>query len=67
VEDSIKDVVLQCEGCGERTVLGGPLSVWSSGHTSFSCECGARLTLSQQLGPSKPDKRAERRAAALHR
>jgi hypothetical protein len=67
MEDSIKDVVLQCEGCGERTVLGGPLSVWSTGHTSFGCECGALLTLSQQLAPSKPDKRASRRAAALHR
>jgi hypothetical protein len=67
MEDSIKNVVLQCEGCGERTVLGGPLSVWSSGHTSFGCECGALLTLSQQLAPSKPDKRARRHAAALHR
>jgi len=67
MEDSVKDVVLQCEGCGERIVLGGPLSVWSSGRTSFGCECGARLTLSQQLDLPKPDKRAGRRTAALHR
>ncbi len=67
MESSVRDVVLQCEGCGERIVLGGPLSVWSSGSTSFGCECGAQLTLSQQLDPPEADKRAERRAAPLHR
>jgi hypothetical protein len=67
MENSVKDVVLQCEGCGERTVLGGPLSVWSRGCPSFRCECGNLLTLSQRLGPTGADKRAHRRAAALHR
>ena len=67
MEGSVKDVVLQCEGCGERIVLGGPLSVWSSGRTSFGCECGAQLTLSQQLDTSEADRRAERRATPLHR
>lgn len=67
MEGSDRNVVLQCEGCGERIVLGGPLSVWSCGSTSFGCECGAQLTLSQQLDPREADRRAERRAAALRR
>lgn len=67
MEGSGKDVVLKCEGCGERIVLGGPLSVWSSGRTSFGCECGAQLTLSQQLDTSEAAGRAEGRATPLHR
>ncbi len=67
MEGSVRNVVLVCEGCGERTVLGGPLSVWHSGSTSFECECGAQLTLSQQLDPSEADEPAEKRAGALHR
>ena len=58
-----KDVVLLCEGCGERIALGGPLSVWNSGSTSFACGCGAQLTLSHQLDPPE----AEERAEPLHR
>lgn len=42
-------VILICEDCGERTVLGGPLEVWLSGNTLFECGCGERLTLSDQL------------------
>ena len=42
-------VVLVCEECGERTVLEGPLAVWCSGRTTFSCECGRRLTLADRL------------------
>ena len=42
-------VILICEECGERTVLGGPLEVWLSGSTLFECGCGERLTLSDQL------------------
>lgn len=42
-------VVLICEECAERTVLGGPLSVWLSGNISFGCECGKRLTLADDL------------------
>jgi hypothetical protein len=33
-----------CEECGERTVLGEPLSVWCSQSTHFGCECGRELT-----------------------
>lgn len=49
MEASSRNVVLLCEVCGERTVLGGPLSVWRSENTSFGCECGEQLTLSDQL------------------
>ncbi len=38
-----------CEECGERMVLGGPLSVWHSASTHFGCECGKELTLADRL------------------
>jgi hypothetical protein len=47
-------VVLVCEVCGERTVLEGPLAVWHSGRTTFSCECGRRLTLADRPEPTEP-------------
>jgi hypothetical protein len=43
------NVVLLCEECGERMVLGGPPAVWRSASTSFGCECGEQLTLSNRL------------------
>jgi hypothetical protein len=49
MRDSERDIILECEACGERTVLGGPLSVWRSESTTFGCECGERLTLSNRL------------------
>ena len=67
MRSSIRNVVLLCEGCGGRTVLGGPLSVWRSGSTSFRCECGAKLKLSHQLEPLETGRRAETRAGALYR
>jgi hypothetical protein len=67
MRSSVRNVVLLCEGCGGRTVLGAPLSVWHSGRTSFRCECGARLKLSHQLDHSEANERAETRAGALHR
>ncbi len=67
MEGSVRNVVLVCEGCGGRTVLGGPLSVWRCGSTSFECECGVKLTLSHQLDPSEMNKPAETRAGALYR
>jgi hypothetical protein len=67
MEGSVRNVVLVCEGCGGRTVLGGPLSVWRSGSTSFECECGAQLTLSQQLDHKGADEQAKGRAAVLYR
>jgi hypothetical protein len=62
---SFRNAVLLCEECGERTVLGGPLSVWRCGSTSFECE--AQLTLSNQLDPAESEKWAEPHAAALYR
>jgi hypothetical protein len=59
MEGSVRNVVLVCERCGRRKLLGGPLSVWRSGSTSFECECGARPTLSHQLDPLETDKPAE--------
>jgi lysyl-tRNA synthetase class I len=67
MEGSVRNVVLVCEECGRRTVLGGPLSVWRSGSTSFECECGSQLTLSDQLDHSKTNKQDEARAGALYR
>jgi hypothetical protein len=67
MRSSVRNVVLLCEGCGGRTVLGAPLSVWHSGRTSFRCDCGARLKLTHQLDPSGNDEPAKMRADALHR
>ena len=50
MEGSERDVILACEACGGRTVLGGPLAVWRSESTTFWCECGERLTLAARLG-----------------
>ena len=46
---SSRRVILVCEKCGERTVLGEPLSVWYSESTHFECECGRQLTLADRL------------------
>jgi hypothetical protein len=67
MEGSVRNVVLACEECGGRTVLGGPLSVWRSGSTSFGCECGAKLTLSHQFEPLETGRPADTRAGALYR
>jgi hypothetical protein len=63
MEGSGKHVVLLCEGCEERILLGGPLSVWNCGRTSFDCGCGARLTLSQRFDPPVLKERVEDRTA----
>ena len=63
LEGSGKNVVLLCEGCGERIVLGGPVWVWNCGSTSFACGCGAQLTLSNQLNPQETEEWVE----SLHR
>lgn len=67
MEGSLRNVVLLCEECGERTVLGGPLSVWRCGSTSFECECGVHLTLSDQVDPAESKAGTETRATALYR
>ena len=53
VDGTSERLVLICEECGELTVLGGPLSVWLSGSTSFACECSSRLTLADSLDQRK--------------
>jgi hypothetical protein len=45
---SSRRVILVCEECGERTVLGGPLAIWCSESTYFGCECGRELTLADR-------------------
>ena len=46
--DSSRRVILICDGCGEKVVLGGPESVWHSASTFFECECGQLLTLADR-------------------
>jgi hypothetical protein len=45
---SSRKIVLLCEECGEKVVLGGPESVWHSASTFFECECGQVLTLAHR-------------------
>ena len=54
-------IVLECEECHERTVLGGPEEVWGSGRVTFECGCGRRLTLADRLDAElqKPGARRE--------
>jgi hypothetical protein len=56
MEGSERDVILVCEACGERTVLGGPLAVWCSESTTFECGCGERLTLADRPDPGGSNK-----------
>ncbi len=49
-------VILVCVACGERTVLGEPLSVWYSESTHFGCECGRQLTLADRLDQQRANK-----------
>ena len=63
MEGSERDIILMCEVCGERTVLGGPLAVWRSERTTFGCECGERLTLADRLDSGESNKVATTVAA----
>jgi hypothetical protein len=56
-------VILLCEVCGERTVLGRPLAVWRSASTTFECECGERLTLADRLDSGESNQVAATAAA----
>ena len=42
-------VILLCEECGERLVLGDPDEVWLSTRTLFECECGHDVSLASRL------------------
>jgi hypothetical protein len=65
VQGSTKNVVLACEVCEERMVLGGPLSVWRSESTTFACECGEQLTLADRLDSGESNKMATIAAAKV--
>jgi hypothetical protein len=67
MEGSFGNVVLSCGGCGERTDLGDPLSVWRSGRIFFECGCGARLTLSDRLDLREANELVEAGATAFDR
>ncbi len=60
---SSRRVVLVCEECRERTVLGGPLSVWYSESTRFGCECGRELTLADRLDRQRASKAGDVQSA----
>jgi hypothetical protein len=42
-------VILVCEQCGERIVLGQPEEVWLSTRTLFECECERDVSLASRL------------------
>jgi hypothetical protein len=42
-------VILICDECGERLVLGEPEEVWLSTRTLFECECGRAVSLASRL------------------
>jgi hypothetical protein len=63
MKGSESDIILVCEACGERTVVGGPLAVWRSESTSFGCECGEQLTLADRLDSGESNKVATTVAA----
>ena len=62
-----RSVILVCEECGERVVLAGSLSAWSSEDAVFECGCGEGLTLANRLDEETtelatvPDARRPRR------
>ena len=60
---SSKMVILVCEECGERTVLGRPLSVWYAQSTRFGCECGRELTLADRLDQLRTSKARDVKSA----
>ena len=69
---SSKRVILVCEECGERTVLGEPRAAWYSEGTHFGCECGRRLTLADRLeqqafGGARNGTRAAKPTSPLYR
>jgi len=56
---SSRKVILVCKECGDRTVLGGALSVWYSESTHFGCECGRELTLADRLDQQRVSRAGE--------
>ena len=54
---SSRQIVLLCEECGEKVVLGGPESVWHSASMFFECECGQVLTLAHRENENRSRER----------
>ena len=54
VNGSSRGIILVCEECGEKTILDGPLSVWSSNTAFCGCECGKRLTATDRIDRKGP-------------
>jgi len=61
---SSRRVILVCEECGERMVLGGPLSVWYSASTHFGCECGREFALADRLEQQRVSRAGDVTSAA---
>jgi len=59
VSSPSKRVILVCKECGERMVLGRPLSVWYSESTHFGCECGRELALADRLDQQRVSRAEE--------
>ena len=57
---STRRVILICEECGERLVLGEPEEVWLSTRTRFECECGEAVSLASRLEAPVPAEHYER-------
>jgi hypothetical protein len=57
VVDSSRQVVLLCDECSEKVVLGAPESVWRSARTFFECECGQLLTLADREDETRSSSR----------
>jgi hypothetical protein len=52
-------LVLLCEECGERLVLGGPEEEWLSTRTVFECGCGKGVSLASRVEESVRDDHGE--------
>jgi len=56
---SSERVILICESCGERLVLGGADEVWLSASTVFECGCGNGVSLASRLDQAPLVERTE--------
>jgi hypothetical protein len=56
---SSRRVILICEECGEKLLLGEPEEVWLSTRTRFECECGEDVSLGSRLEGPLPAEHSE--------
>ena len=57
---SSRRVILICEKCGEKMLLGKPEEVWLSTRTRFECACGEDVYLGSRLEDPVPEEYYER-------